>query len=189
MASGEPVRQAEAMSSFPFPIRVAAGLAAVTVDQTRRLPGQLLGLPVTVVSQALQCSMRVQQQVTELAIRGDAALEALRGTEEQPAWATFDEDAPSDGATADEDAGPATRPAAEAEPPGPITDLGEQPAVADDLSVLPEYDQMSLPQLRGRLRGFSEAELTALLEHERQHARRPDFLRMLENRLERLRRQ
>lgn len=175
MASGGPVRQAEAMSSYPLPIRIAAGLAAVTADQTRRLPGQLLGLPVTVVSQALQASMRVQQQITELAIRGDEALDSLRGAEEQPDWATFDEDEPPE-------------PAADARP-GPITDLGENPAVDDDLSVLPEFDQLSLPQLRGRLRGFSESELIVLLEHEEQHGQRPEFLRMLANRLERLRQQ
>lgn len=166
------------MSSFPLPIRVAAGLATVTVEEAKRLPGQLLGLPVTVVSQALQVSMRVQQQVTELAIKGDETLSALSGTEQQPEWATFDEDeqpAAADGADA-------------AEPrPGPVTDLGGPSAVGDDLAVLPEYDQMSLPQLRGRLRGFSESELVALLEHERRHAQRPDFERMLSNRLERLR--
>ncbi|MBQ6643287.1 MAG: lipid droplet-associated protein [Saccharopolyspora sp.] len=171
------------MSSFPLPIRVAAGLAAVTVEEAKRLPGQLLGLPVTVVSQALQVSMRVQQQVTELAIKGDETLSALRGTEQQPEWATFDED---------EQPGPAGGDAAggtgAAEPaPGPVTDLGEPSALGDDLAVLPEYDQMSLPQLRGKLRGFSESELVVLLEHEQQHARRPDFERMLSNRLERLR--
>lgn len=166
------------MSSFPLPIRVAAGLAAVTVEEAKRLPGQLLGLPVTVVSQALQVSMRVQQQVTELAIKGDETLSVLSGTEQQPEWATFDEDeqpAAADGADAAESR------------PGPVTDLGEPSTVGDDLAVLPGYDQMSLPQLRGRLRGFSESELVALLEHERQHAQRPDFERMLSNRLERLR--
>jgi hypothetical protein len=49
------------------------------------------------VSQALQLSMRVQQQVTELAIKGDDALATLRSPEESPAWATFDEDEPDQG--------------------------------------------------------------------------------------------
>ncbi|SHG32559.1 lipid droplet-associated protein [Streptoalloteichus hindustanus] len=77
---------------LPLPIRVAAGLAVTAFEQARRLPQQLAGLPVTVASQALQLSMRVQQQVTELAIRGDEALAALRPVEDEPEWATFDED-------------------------------------------------------------------------------------------------
>lgn len=149
------------MTSFPLPVRVAAGLAATAVEQVRQLPATLLGLPVTVASQALQASMRVQQQVTELAIKGDEALSLLHPAEEQPAWATFDEDEP---------------------------DEPEEPQVlSDDLAVQPDYDQLTLPQLRGRLRSFSEAELAELLAHEQQHGQRPEFLRMLHNRLERLR--
>ena len=53
-------------------------------------------LPVTMVSQALQLSMRLQQQMTELAIKGDDALSTLRPAEESPEWATFDEDDAAD---------------------------------------------------------------------------------------------
>ncbi|MFR9729960.1 lipid droplet-associated protein [Saccharopolyspora sp. MS10] len=150
------------MSTYPLPIRVAAGLAALTVEQTRRLPGQLLGLPLTVASQALQLSMRVQQQITELAIRGDETLDAFRGAEEQPSWATFDED----------------------EPPAPRRPA---PAPAAEDGLLAEYAELSLPQLRGRLRGFSPEEVERLLEHEQRTGQRPEFVRMLTNRLERLR--
>ena len=38
--------------------------------------------------------MRVQQKVTELAIKGDRVLGTLRPVEETPSWATFDEDEP-----------------------------------------------------------------------------------------------
>ncbi|GAA2820619.1 hypothetical protein GCM10010470_64890 [Saccharopolyspora taberi] len=137
-------------------MRVAAGLAATAVEQTRRLPTTLLGLPITLASQALQVSMRVQQQVTELAIKGDEALAGLRGYEEQPEWATFDEDEPD---------------TAEPEDPSPTA----------------EYDGLTLPQLRGRLRSFTAEELAELLDHERSHGNRPEFVRMLANRLERLR--
>ncbi|MER7015659.1 lipid droplet-associated protein [Saccharopolyspora sp. NPDC000359] len=146
------------MSSFPLPVRVAAGLAATAVEQARRLPTTLLGLPVTVASQALQASMRVQQQITELAIKGDEALAVLRTPEEQPAWATFDEDVPE-------------------EPAAPV---GARPVVA-------EYEALTLPQLRGRLRSFTEDELVELLAHEQRHGQRPEFVRMLQNRLDRLR--
>jgi hypothetical protein len=80
------------MKSLPLPLRLAAGLAATAVERARDLPGQIVGLPVTVASQALQASMRLQQHVTELAIKGDQALAALRPVEETPEWATFDED-------------------------------------------------------------------------------------------------
>jgi hypothetical protein len=85
------------MKSLPLPIRVAAGLAVTAVEQARTLPAKIAGLPVTVASQALQVSMRVQQQVTELAIRGDEVLASLRPVEETPEWATFDEDVENDG--------------------------------------------------------------------------------------------
>lgn len=143
------------MRSFPLPVRVAAGVAATAVEQARQLPTTLLGLPVTVASQALQVSMRVQQQITELAIKGDEALAALGTPEEQPGWATFDEDEEVAGSGAPSDVG--------------------------------DYDNLTLPQLRGRLRSFTEEELVELLEHERAHGRRPEFLRMLSNRLDRLR--
>jgi hypothetical protein len=81
------------MKPLPLPVRVAAGLAVIAIDQAKHLPEKLAELPVTVVSQALQFSMRVQQQVTELAIKGDDALASFRPVEETPEWATFDEDA------------------------------------------------------------------------------------------------
>ncbi|HEX5115840.1 MAG TPA: lipid droplet-associated protein [Pseudonocardiaceae bacterium] len=87
------------MKPLPLPVRVAAGLAVTAVDRARHLPEKLAGLPVTMVSQALQLSMRVQQQVTELAIKGDDALSTLRSAEESPEWATFDEDTTNGDAT------------------------------------------------------------------------------------------
>ncbi|GAB2659758.1 hypothetical protein GCM10027271_18070 [Saccharopolyspora gloriosae] len=154
------------MSTYPLPIRVAAGLATVTVEQTRQLPAQLLGLPLTVASQALQLSMRVQQQITELAIRGDETLSAWQGTEDEPEWATFDEDEP---------------------PPPAEQRLVNVAEPTDGSDVLAEYDGMSLPQLRGKLRGFSADEVEELLEHEQRNENRVEFVRMLTNRLTRLR--
>ncbi|MCO1577025.1 lipid droplet-associated protein [Crossiella sp. SN42] len=80
------------MKPLPLPVRVAAGLAAAAVEQARKLPSSLAGLPVTVASTAMQLSMRAQQHVTELAIKGDEILATLRPAEETPEWATFDED-------------------------------------------------------------------------------------------------
>jgi hypothetical protein len=177
------------MSSFPLPVRVAAGLAVTAVEQTRQLPRSLVGLPVTLVSQALQASMRVQQQVTQLAIKGDDALDGLRTPEEQPSWATFDEDDGEVPAAAD-----FPSPDRSGEPPhDPVAD---EPISAESLPGEPvpsapaipaDYDQLTLPQLRGKLRGFTAADLEELLDYERAHAQRPEFLRMLSNRLDRVR--
>lgn len=164
MASEARVRQAVTMRSFPFPLRVAAGLAATAVEQTRQLPSLVVSLPVTVTSQALQLSMRLQQHVTELAIKGDETLSPLREPDESPEWATFDEDV---GATV----------TAHTEAPG------RDERVMEDLDILPGYDQLTLPQLRGKLRWFSEDDLVRMLEHERATLGRPEFLRMLSRRL------
>ncbi|NHD17875.1 MULTISPECIES: lipid droplet-associated protein [unclassified Actinopolyspora] len=177
------------MRSFPLPIRVAAGLASTAVEQTRRLPDCLIGLPVTVTSQALQLTMRVQQQVTELAIKGDDLLAELRQPEQQPEWARFDEDerterAQPPAASSEHPAGE-TVDAAEA---GPATGGGRTaPTGEDDVSdLLPDYEEMTLPQLRGKLRRLSLSELHRLLRYERAHSRRPDFLQMLSNRINNL---
>ena len=95
-SDGRPARPGRmgAMKPLPFPVRIAAGLVATAVEQARDLPRLVVEFPVTAVSQALQASMRVQQKVTELAIKGDRVLGTLRPVEETPSWATFDEDEP-----------------------------------------------------------------------------------------------
>jgi hypothetical protein len=191
------------MKSLPLPVRVAAGLAVTAVEQARTLPAKLAGLPVTVASQALQVSMRVQQQVTELAIRGDEVLSSLRPIEETPEWATFDEDLDGDGDRYD-----LSRPSAfdrvdDADvEPAPETErrngfpadpwVMEERALAEETQAHQDepgvaegegYDELSLPQLRARLRRFSVAELTELLEYERANANRPSFVGMLTRRI------
>ena len=235
------------MRSLPLPLRVAAGLAATAVEQARDLPAKIAGLPVTVASQALQMSMRVQQHITELAIKGDEVFAGLRPVEETPEWATFDEDlddppggagqpAPFDRVPTDwsqtspngHDLGegtdpwaleeralaeePAHRTESPAAPAGPDlagpSDTGE-PEVAERDSAerdsaerdgaerdsaerdsagpesagLDNYDELSLPQLRARLRKFAVDELEALLSYERAHANRPAFVGMLTRRI------
>ena len=49
--------------------------------------------------------------------------------------------------------------------------------------MLPGYPELTLASVRGRLRMFSVAELEELLEYERAHGDRPDFVRMLTNRI------
>ncbi|WP_103337058.1 lipid droplet-associated protein [Amycolatopsis sp. CA-126428] len=228
------------MKPFPLPLRVAAGLAVSTAERVRELPRQLAGLPVTVVSQVLQASMRVQQHVTELAIKGDSALSSLRPIEDTPSWATFDEDAEPDVPPArpnltpvaevpeprseingrvpsaaeleaelgdpwaeeeralaeDHEDGENDSEAAEAEPPKkpkpgtPKVDKktkSETPRTSaagyEGPAGLTGYDQLTLPQLRARLRQFSIEQLETILEYERTHADRSSFTGMLSRRI------
>ncbi|WP_309116822.1 lipid droplet-associated protein [Saccharothrix sp.] len=161
------------MKPLPLPVRLAAGLAVTAVEQARKLPQQLAGLPVTVVSEALQLSMRVQQTVTELAIKGDDALAVLRPVEEEPEWATFDEDEELDEPEDEPDEEPAHDP----------WEAEEQALAAEPPAALPNYDELTLPQLRARLRTLSADDLRQLLEHERTHAGRPEFTGMLARRI------
>ncbi|UQS27137.1 lipid droplet-associated protein [Amycolatopsis thermalba] len=193
------------MKPLPLPLRVAAGLAVTAAERARDLPKTLLGLPVTVISGVLQFSMRMQQQITELAIRGDDALASLRPVEDTPSWATFDEDLPADQ--------PAGQSAESGQPrtdlnghraDAVLTDVGDSPweqeeralgeehaegefdspaGTADGPLGLANYDELTLPQLRARLRRFSLAELEELLEYERAHANRAQFVGMLARRI------
>lgn len=212
---------------IPAPLRAAAGLAAVAIDEARRLPDRLVGLPVLAVSGALQASLKVQQRYAELISRGDQLLGQLPGErDDTPPWARFDEDeAPvppvrssafdaADDLADDElvaealaaveypepDAAGAT--AWEVDALGEVAlagGAGTPPPVAVTLAEaadeqvggvppprvapLPGYDELSIAQLRGRLRSLDADRLMELVNYERETAARPPYLTMLENRL------
>jgi len=302
--------QAVSMSTpIPPPLRAAAGLAALTIDAARKVPQQLVGLPVLAVSSALQASLKAQQTYAGLIARGDEVLGQLRRHEDAP-WARFDEDEPaagrppsafdaapepaeaadgvadalavedlSDALTAEaaeeaalveqverdldpdrdadvialdearaeqaeqaeadtenvlgdtEEDEVAAADAAFADAGLSVVDLDVDPAGADRPNGRPEgsgtepgtdlpadgmalaadasaagaalaadiavggpggppvagYDDLSVPQLRGRLRGLSVEQVEALLGYERATRARPPYLTMLENRLTTLR--
>jgi len=185
------------MSSLPFPVRVAAGLVVTAVEEARDLPRTVAGLPITAVSRVLQLGMRAQQVVTELAIKGDTALDGMRPVEEAPSWARFDDDLP--------EALPSGYDSYDADPddaPGYAADLGDTPRrtnghhapalgiVGEDGATasvtpdaLPGYETMTIAQLRGKLRALSIEQVTELLEWEQAHADRPPFVTMLTNRI------
>jgi len=186
---------------LPLPVRVAAGLVATVVEQARDLPRLALELPVTAVSQALQASMRVQQKVTELAIKGDRVLGVGPPIEDEPAWATFDDDAPArrNGRAGDEptkvttlrsvdlfaapgpaEPEPATPAPAATNPPAPAPPA---PAPEEGPPVLPGYGTLTIPQLRGKLRHLGVDALRALLAWEQTHGDRPPYVTMLSNRI------
>ena len=76
---------------IPEVVRAAAGLAATVLDEARKLPETLPGLPVRVIGMAMQQAMKVQQQYAGLVARGDELFTGIRG-EDEPGLATFDDD-------------------------------------------------------------------------------------------------
>jgi hypothetical protein len=209
------------MSHVPLPVRVAMGLVVTAVEQARKLPEQLSDLPVTAASRAVQAGMRVQQRVTELAIKGDQVFSLFRPVEDSPPWAKFDEDdqPPRPGTAATAGAagesgkandGAAVVPGSGAGHGTAVSEFGEvdEADVARALSsppppstrarpggtnltpsALTEYDELSLAQLRGKLRGLSLPELAELLEYEHAHSDRPAYVTLLSNRISTVRSQ
>lgn len=163
------------MNPLPLPVRIAAGLVVTAVEQVQELPRLVVEFPVTAVSQALQASMRVQQKITELAIKGDRALGTLRPVEEKPSWATFDEDEPPrrNGVSAVTE----LRPARTVTP----VDVTREEAAAP--TALPGYAELTIPQLRAKLRTLTVEDLRELLAWEQAHENRPPFVTMLGNRI------
>ena len=78
---------------IPEAVRAVVGLAATVLDDARKLPETLPGLPVRVIGLAMQATMKLQQQYSGLVARGDEVFTGLRG-EAEPGLATFDEDLP-----------------------------------------------------------------------------------------------
>ncbi len=96
--AARPMRQSGDMAiTLPLPVRVAAGLLVTGIQLVRSLPEEIPGIPVTLVGNAMRLSMKVQQEITTLATRGDELLGGIIGgrAQENPSWATFDEDKPT----------------------------------------------------------------------------------------------
>lgn len=192
------------MSPLPFPVRIAAGLVVTAVEQARDLPRHAVELPVTAVSQALQVSMRVQQTITELAIKGDRALGTLRPADDVPTWATFDDEivdrlddvpvrepvapvpqsAPAPPSAARNGTVSSLRPARSGIPvERPARASNTPDARASAPTAVPEYPTLSVPQLRGKLRTLSIDDLSDLLAWETAHENRQAYVTMLTNRI------
>jgi hypothetical protein len=76
---------------IPEVVRAAAGLAATVVDEVRKLPETLPGLPVRLIGLAMQNAMKVQQYYAGFVARGDELFTGMRG-EDEPGLATFDDE-------------------------------------------------------------------------------------------------
>ena len=89
------------MATAPYGVRLLVGAAVTAVEETRKLPQTILTYPMTIVSQLAHLVMKVQQDVADLVIKGDETLDSIfPPKDEQPEWATFDEDVDDDGPSA-----------------------------------------------------------------------------------------
>ena len=180
------------MATAPYGVRLLVGAAVTAIEETRKLPQTILMYPMTVVSQLAHLVMKMQQDVAGLVIKGDETLESIfPPKDEQPEWATFDEDI-------DEDA------------PVPFTDgerltegrfalfTGGEPATSEPEPVarstsasVPEivkeldYASLTLAQLRARLTTLRVPDLEALLDYEDATKARAPFQTLLSNRITR----
>jgi hypothetical protein len=181
------------MATAPYGVRLLVGAAVTAIEETRKLPQTILMYPMTFVSQVAHLVMKVQQDVADLVIKGDEVLDALfPPKDEQPEWATFDEDIDGEpsrpttdgerltegrfalftgGEPATSDGDPADNEATLATAPDIVTDL--------------DYEALTLAQLRARLTSLRVADLEALLAHEDATKARAPFQTLLANRITR----
>ena len=185
------------MATAPYGVRLLVGAAVTALEETRRLPQTVIMYPMTVVSQLAQLVMKMQQDVADLVNSGDEALDHLfPPKDEQPEWATFDEDA-EDAAVDDDEDGPTPRngerltegrfalystgepETREEKSPGKATSAA--PGVISEL----DYESLTLAQLRARLPSLKVADLEALLAFEESTKARAPFQTLLANRITR----
>ncbi|MGV0779550.1 lipid droplet-associated protein [Mycolicibacterium peregrinum] len=189
------------MGTAPYGVRLLVGAAATAIEETRKLPQTILTYPMTVASQAANIVMHVQQNLAELVVKGDETLEQLfPPKDEQPEWATFDEDLDSDldGATVDDaEATDGDRRTegrfalySTGEPESAAGTNGKSARAADagaapDIAAELGYDALTLAQLRARLTSLRVADLEALLAYEEAGRARAPFVTLLANRITR----
>jgi len=180
------------MATAPYGVRLLVGAAVTAIEETRRLPQTILMYPMTIASQLAHLVMKVQQDVADLVNRGDETLESLfPPKDEQPEWATFDED------LGDEVPAPSVLDGERltegrfalftgGEPDGqtdgsPATAASGQPEVVKRL----DYETLTLAQLRARLSSLRVPDLEALLAYEDSTKSRAPFQTLLANRITR----
>ncbi|OMB95404.1 hypothetical protein A5733_13050 [Mycobacterium sp. NS-7484] len=190
------------MGTAPYGVRLLVGAAVTTLEEARKLPHTILTYPMTVASQAANIVMHVQQNLAELVIKGDETLEQLfPPKDEQPEWATFDEDLEPASDTDAADDAPDTDGERRTEGRFALYSTGEPetaatngkatatnagsaagaPGIAEELG----YDALTLAQLRARLASLRVADLEALLAYEEAGRARAPFVTLLANRITR----
>lgn len=190
------------MSTAPYGVRLLVGAAVTAIEETRKLPQTILMYPMTIASQLAQLVMKMQQDVAVLVIKGDETLESIfPPKDEQPEWATFDED------LVDSDDGAADAPAARdgerltegrfalfsGEPEAakvarPDEDAAQSQAGSPDAPEIVaeiDYESLTLAQLRARLTSLRVPDLEALLAYEESTKARAPYQTLLANRITR----
>ena len=191
------------MANAPYGIRLLVGAAATAIEETLKLPQTVMTYPMTVASTVAQVVMKFQQDLADLAIKGDEALGTIfPPRDENPDWATFDDDLPADGAEqAETNGGRRTE--------GrfalySVTDVDDEPAAARTVKKAAkpatktepnptappivtelDYEALTLAQLRARMTSLSVADLRTLLSFEEAGRARAPFLTLLANRITR----
>ena len=180
------------MPTAPYGVRLLVGAAVTAIEETRKLPQTILMYPMTIASQLAHLVMKVQQDVADLVNKGDEMLESLfPAKDEQPEWATFDEDLPLDVSAPSALDGERLTEGRFA-----LFTGGEPEVYADDGAApaatgLPEvverldYETLTLAQLRARLSTLRVADLEALLDYEDSTKSRAPFQTLLANRITR----
>ncbi len=190
------------MATAPYGVRLLVGAAVTAIEETRRLPQTILMYPMTIASQLAHLVMKVQQDVADLVNRGDETLESLfPPKDEQPEWATFDEDLSDDRSRSGGDIRPAPAPSAPdgerltegrfalftgGEPETPAEETAE-PESSDQPDIVKklDYETLTLAQLRARLSTLRVADLEELLAYEETTKNRAPFQTLLANRITR----
>jgi hypothetical protein len=200
------------MATAPYGVRLLVGAATFAVEETMRLPKTIMMYPMTLASQAAHIVMRFQQNLAELVIKGDNTLESIfPPKDEQPEWATFDEDFPEaaeapaipaaatdDGdrltggrfalySVADAEAlnAPASPPTMPVRKPARKSKKSAPDAPQPEVIAELDYPTLTLAQLRARLQSLSVEELEALLAYEQATKARAPFQTLLANRITR----
>lgn len=193
------------MSTAPYGVRLLVGAAVTAIEETRKLPQTILMYPMTVASQIAQLVMKMQQDVAGLVIKGDETLESIfPPKDEQPEWATFDDDLGASDDSVDGDvvelhvpdgerltegrfalfSGDPDTAKASAATTGPDTDADESSDAPEIVTEI-DYASLTLAQLRARLTTLRVSDLEALLAYEESTKARAPYQTLLANRITR----
>lgn len=181
------------MATAPYGVRLLVGAAVTALEETRRLPQTILTYPMTVASQLAHAVMKVQQDVADLVNRGDETLENLfPPKDEQPEWATFDEDLGADVTDISEARQDGERLTegrfalySTGEPEKVVEEPKPTPSAAPAIVAEVGYESLTLAQLRARLTSLKIGDLEALLAYEESTKARAPFQTLLANRITR----
>ncbi|AFM18769.1 hypothetical protein Mycch_4047 [Mycolicibacterium chubuense NBB4] len=191
------------MATAPYGVRLLVGAAVTAIEETRKLPQTILMYPMTLASHIAQLVMKVQQDVAVLVIKGDETLETIfPPRDEQPEWATFDEDlggGPGGGDVVELPVRDGERmtegrfalfsgePDTATVSSARDTDANSGSGTSDAPEIVAEidYESLTLAQLRARLTSLRVSDLEALLAYEESNKGRAPFQTLLANRITR----